>query len=415
MLFLNDDLVRDRRKIGTRYAVAVLSLMLSCSLSHAQTAPTPDYVASMADFEVRALTGSYSPTNGMETMQDATPNEWNNNDPGNVGLAGTIIAWSGGAKATTGTKLFVHGGGHNDSANNGLYVFDFSGTTAPAGWSIADISPVSAVRAATSYADGKPAAVHTYDGVVHAQHNNHVYRFAGAIWNPSGGFTSSAWKYNLATNSWTALPQVPGTAGLVSTVYDPVSGKIAVGYGGRTQVMFFRSGQDNWSAPKSTNGAPWAGDVSGAYDVSRRRGVLVGNGVSRLITFDWNNETVQVSNLSASGATELLSATAPSVVYDQLRDSYWIFAGRNGSPGFQNIYEMDAETLVIQRRQLVGDSINVAPGLIGSYGRYVFMPQWRAIGLVARHTSPAYIIKLPAGSGAPISIPMAPTDVAVDP
>ena len=400
-----------------RFSVRFTALTIFACLSPiatAQNAPTPSYISSLADFEVRALTGQFQPNNGNQTMAAATPQEWLSSDPGTGDLAGVIIAWSGGAKPTTGTKMFVHGGGHNDSANNGLYVFDFAGSDAPTGWSIADISSVSAVRAAEAYTDGKPAAVHTYDGLVYAQHNDHIYRFAGAIWSPSGGFTRSTWKYNIANNTWTQLPSYPGRLNTGVSIYDSASRKIVVGFGGQFEVAFFRTDQDQWSSVKSTNGSFIGSDTTGAYDPTRSRGVLVGDGASRLIDIDWNSETVDVSVLSASGATNILNTNGPSVAYDPLRDSYWIFAGDESSPGFGSIYEMDAGSLTIQRHALGGDNIAVESFLRGSYGRFVLMPDWRAIGIVASHESPAYVIKLPSANATPIVQPLPPTDVAAE-
>ena len=143
-----------------------------------QAGPTPGYISSLADFEVALLDGGRAPANGMLSMSDITPNEWRNNDPGSLDLRAVIIAWNGGAKGT-GSRLFVHGGGHTDSANNGLYIFDYSGGSQPTGWTTPlQISSVSAVRAnGATYSDGLPTAVHTYDGMVYASHNEHVYRF----------------------------------------------------------------------------------------------------------------------------------------------------------------------------------------------------------------------------------------------
>ena len=85
----------------------------------------PSYIASMAPYQVRALTGTYSPTNGGESMQSVTPSSgafgnWLSGDPGVLQLPGVVDAWCGGAKPASGSKMYVHGGGHNDSANNGL-------------------------------------------------------------------------------------------------------------------------------------------------------------------------------------------------------------------------------------------------------------------------------------------------------
>ena len=71
------------------------------------------------------MSGTSAPTNGKTSMSDATPSEWLTSDPGTCDLGCVIAAWSGGAGAVSGTKLFVHGCGHNDSANNGIYAYDF--------------------------------------------------------------------------------------------------------------------------------------------------------------------------------------------------------------------------------------------------------------------------------------------------
>lgn len=405
------------RKYGTRVirgAIFALCGSLFSNLATSQGVSTPEYIATMSEFEVRALSGTYAPLNGNVSIDSVTPGEWLTNDPGVVGLAGIIVAWSGGAKGVSGSKLFVHGGGHNDSANNGLYIFDFSGTNKPTGWTVPSISTVSSVRIGGTYADGNPAAAHTYDGMVYAHHNDHVYRFAGAIWNPSGASTRVAWKYSVATNNWTMLPEQPGQVNTVGAIYDSNSGKIAVSFGGQFQAAFFRTSDETWSSLKSTGSGFWGGDATGAYDPTRRRGIQVGSGESRLIDFNWAAETLSVRDLSATGETELLSIGAPSAVYDAARDSFWIFGGPSNSPGWQNIYEMNASTFEIQRWPLSGNPILAQAGSHGSYGRYVFMPEWRAIGIVASHSSPAYVIRLPAGEITARKIPEPPLNLSTE-
>ena len=104
-------------------------IILFCLMAVEVGAQSPSYISSMSDYGIRALTGTYAPTNGNETMRSVKPADWLTDD--NI-----IAPWSGGPYAISGTKLFVHGGGHGDSANNGMYVYDFSGTSAPTGWTL---------------------------------------------------------------------------------------------------------------------------------------------------------------------------------------------------------------------------------------------------------------------------------------
>lgn len=390
---------------GAAGAITALCVAL-CSQAHAQSGTAPTYISSLADYEVRALSGSFAPTTNGTSIESVTPSEWLTNDPSTLGIVGVIVAWNGGAKGT-GSKLFVHGGGHNDSANNGMYVFDFAGTTRPTGWQTPlNISPVSAVRAGSAtYADGRPTAVHTYDGVVYASHNNHLYRFGGAWYNPNGNFTGASFKMNVANNQWTQVPSYPGGGGGALTIYDAASGKIFVTTSETFTGYFYRTSNDTWSGAKTFGGGGFSFGSIGAWDPTRNRGVIVGGGTNYVLSLNFANETVSVSSLNASGATAILSRQGASAVYDPQIDAYWVFGGDRGSPGYTSIYQMNAGTFGISQHALSG---SIAPSLNfdyqGSYGRFILMPQWRALGFLGTHDGPVYVVKLP-GQAAPLPNP----------
>lgn len=356
-------------------------------LSLGQTVPS--YISSISDYQVRALTGSFAPTNGKATIQSVTPSEWAGSEQG------VIAAWSGGFYAISGTKLYVHGGGHNDSDNNGIYVYDFSGTTAPTGWTVVGQSAKAAVRVASTYTDGKPAAIHTYNGTVYATHNNTVYRFGGAPWNPVGGFYADVWKFNFTTNAWTQLPSYPYGGGFYNALYDPSTGKILISKAGDWGGAFFNTSTESWSAQKTTDSV-FGDEGCSAWDPTRGRGVQVGNGGSKVLTVNWSAETVSVATLSASGDTTMLGQKG-GCFYDQDRDVYWLFGGASGSPGWSNIYEMNASSFAITAHALSAPIPTTDQR--GSFGRFVFLSSWRAIGIVGAYNTPAYVIKLPPASG----------------
>ena len=84
----------------------------------------------------------------------------------------------------------------------GLYIFDFAGSDRPTGWlTPLVISPVSAVIAVSpTYEGGKPPSIHTDDGMVHASHDDHIYRLSGGWFDPNDGGTSACFKYSMATH-----------------------------------------------------------------------------------------------------------------------------------------------------------------------------------------------------------------------
>lgn len=379
----------------------------------AQSGTAPSYISSMADFEVAQLDGALAPTNGKVSMESVTPSEWLNNDPSTLGLKAVIIAWTGGAKATGASTLFVHGGGHSDGANNGLYVYDFAGGAKPTGWqSPLVISPLSAVLSTSpTYSDGYPTSVHTYDGAVYAKHNNTVYRFKGSIYG-AGDQTRASFKFNVATKTWTRLPDYPTSAGYGAvTLYDPVSGNIFVSGVTATSGHFFRTSNDTWSSEK-TFGGDGSAEAAAAWDPTRNRGLVVGGSSRRaLLSLNFATETASATSITFTGATEILGSGI-SAVYDAGRDSYWFFGGDSGSPGWTTLYEVQAGgPWNIVAHTLTGAQIQRLNGMLGSYGRFVFMDQWRAIGIVASTSSPAYVIKLPAGS---VVTPKSPTSLTAN-
>lgn len=380
--------------------VGALSLLAVVSHAWGQSGTIPAYIDSLGDFEVAQLDGALAPTNGKVSMESVTPSEWLNNDPSSLGLSAVIIAWSGGAKSTGGSTLFVHGGGHSDGANNGMYAYDFAGGAKPTGWqSPLVISPLSAVLSTSkTYSDGFPTSVHTYDGVVYANHNNTIYRFRGSIYG-AGDQTTASFKFNVATKTWTRLPDVPSNGGYAAvTFYDPVSRNIFVSGIQDLTGYFFRTSNDTWSSAKSFNGNG-AGEAAAAWDPTRGRGLLVADSARRaLFTLNFSAETVSVSSITLSGATEVLKAGV-SVVYDPGRDVYWLFGGPGTSSGWNTIYEVPAGgPWNIVAHTLSGPAIQHENGMVGSYGRFVLMDQWRAIGIVGKTDAPAYVIKLPAAN-----------------
>jgi hypothetical protein len=91
-------------------------------------APTgvPAFAQGMSDFQVRNMTGAYTPTNGKETMYSTLPAAWQQTGQPN-GADMVFTAWCGGKGDVEGKRLFVHGGGHLDSSNNGLQRHECSG------------------------------------------------------------------------------------------------------------------------------------------------------------------------------------------------------------------------------------------------------------------------------------------------
>lgn len=365
------------------------------NVSIINTSNIPAYVSDLSAYEVRALTGSYAPT-GEETMQDATPSEWLTSDPGTLDLRGVIDAWGGGIGDPDGARVFVKGGGHNDSANNGLYIYDFNGTTKPTGWTVKFQSAVSDVISTSKfYADGLPSALHAYDNLGYV--DGEVFVFGGYVYgNPS---TTTPYSYNIAAETVGSVSNLPqGATSRGFTVYDPATNKLFFGSVGSLFSCAFFDVASRTYGSDSVSSPPTSVDAVAALDTSRSRLVMLGSGRNLLWTLDFSTDSlVSESTFSPSGSTSILSNSGLSAFYDADRDSFWIFGGKDGSPGYSNLYEMDASSFAITAHSLTGDSFASLPSdHQGSYKRFVFFPEWRAIGFVIRHNVAPYIIRLPS-------------------
>lgn len=349
------------------------------------SATGPAYISSMSPYQVRNLSGAYAPTNGTTTLRSVMPSQWAGNDD-------IIRPWSGGAKSTSGAKMYVHGGGHSDSSNNGLYSFDFAGTTAPTGWAVENQGQPGVTTDIAVGSTGAPIAVHTYDGMTDM--GSDLYRFGGSSY-PSGGFTVQMLRYSKAASTWTRLPNYgspPQFAGMA--LANPSAGKILamdrfVSY---FTYNFFRVASQTWGTLRSV-GAQWVGDGAVAYNPANNTGLVIGaNNESGVYAFsigiDWAAETITQTARSITGM-----GAGCGLIWDPTRGVYWCF-GSNSNNG--TLYEINPSTFAVTAHPLTGDApLTPETPYWGTFGRWVFMDSWRAIGSVCSRTGAAFVIRLP--------------------
>jgi len=355
------------------------SATTSCSPS-----TTPAYIADMAPFQVRALRGNYAPANGTSSLRSVMPAMWGDNDD-------IMRPWSGGAKSESGTKMYVHGGGHMDSSNNGLYSFDFAGDAQPTGWAVENAGRTGVSGDFAVGTTGMPTSVHTYDGMVDT--GPYLYRFGGSSY-PQGGFTSQFVRYDKAASTWTRIPSGGYAHFGGMALANPRVGKILVmeRWVTYTTYAFYRTATNDWGTQRSVSGQ-WPTNGSAAYDPATNTGLCAsagnGYGVTAFsIGIDWGAETVSQTARSMPGV-----GNGPALLWDPTRRVYWCFgASANNSV----IYEINPTSFAVTSHNLTGDApLQPEGNSQGTYGRWVFMDSWRAIGSVASRTGSAFVIRLP--------------------
>jgi hypothetical protein len=356
-------------------------------------APTvPSYISSMSDFQVRSLTGTYAPTNGSSTLNALLSSTWNDFPTENN--TDIMRPWCGGPKMPTGTKAWVHGGGHTDSANNAIVSFDFAGTTKPTGWAIENAGDTSHPADFTVGTTGKPISVHTYDGMCYL--NGKIYRLGGSPYPDGSPFSNQFLSLQVASpgSDWTRLPDWPGGGFGGMAIANESANKILVleRQNFDFAYAFYRAGSNDWSAKKNV-ATQWLDYGGLAIDTTTGNCLCVGgdNGLGTTafsVVPDWSAETITQTAKSIAGI-----AGGCSHYYDPTKDCFWAYGGEGDS---STIYEINKTTFGVTSHALTGDAITPeSPNSRGHFGRGVFMNSYRAIGSVASRTQPAYVIKLP--------------------
>lgn len=372
----------------------------------------PTYIDSMSNYQLRALSGSFTPS-GAQTIEAAITalgnpyDDWLTDDPANGSPASVVSKWSGGAGDSAGHRLFVLGGGHDDSAFNGIPTFDFSGTgNTPVGWviepnslSTIDDVPIGAGQSFDQYDDGKAGAVHSYDGVNYDSTGDRLYRTGGSIWS-SGNFTTGQWYFNLTSKAWVNVASLPFAGEVTVTAINQSARKILYTVRGASVARFYNIAANTWSANKSLS-ATVTDQSYPTLTVDETRGdvILIGDNQFRLWTVNWSSETISDAAFTPTGDTGVFSSSdALTVLYDPTRDSFWIFGGAQGHY-YNKITEMNASTFVCTEHALTGNTVSfneTSGNYHGSFGRAVLMDDWRAIGFCTSTGHPAYVIKLPS-------------------
>ncbi len=278
-----------------------------------------------------------------------------------------LTAWCGGALKRTGSVYMLGAaGGHNDYAGNEVQTLNLN-ANAPAwaqprgasAW--ADI-----LNTAPAYLDGRRSATHTYYST---QFDNVSNKFvvmpapgmgAPGRWpEPPSGFAYNdqymPTTFNVATGDWDAFlsnttwPQANGDFTAAGCCSNPLTGEIYY-------ARLASSGR-MWKYIPSTKvwtqlGQAYHNNYAGlALDHTRGRMLSCGDFGGTLPPRIYSTAGVQVSvTFGGLGGSVLQSGGYPGIVYDEVRDSFWVFFNTNPV----TIYEVTAGGLVVSQPSMTG-------------------------------------------------------------
>jgi len=387
---------------------------------------SPAWASGLSDFSVRSMTGTaFGPVNGKETLLDVLPEGWR--DPfsvsgGGQGASQIISAWSGGKGDSESGRLFVQGGGHGDSANNGIYVFSFGTGDRPIGWSLAGApypsdecslsNSSSVISSQTTYLDGKPTSVHTYDQTWFDSARNRLYRIGGGAYKSGSSCTAGYfWDFN-ANRGWAKYVDglSPGGVYYAGSLIGSQDGQLQffLCYG----ASFFIDCSTGERTAVAQLGIPSATvEPVSAFDSKNQRWISMASygSVPWVYTYsiDWSKKALNsVVDRSSSGSLPEFFKTnksSGSLVYDQKLHRFWYFGFKSATqmPGLMSavVLEIDPDTFSIVQHELTaepGSSLpSVNKGSQGSFNRHVWFPKYRVFATVQSYNSAVSVVKLP--------------------
>ncbi len=155
---------------------------------------------------------------------------------GNNILGGAVSAWVGGDVDTQRGELVIpRGGGHADWAGNQVLAFRPPAGDKPGEWRLRrEMSmaypPMPNGEFSSTYSDGTPASVHSYDCVAYLPTVDRIWSSGGIYWSPAGKSDRATFWWNPADAEWTRKADRPGGYGCAS-VWDAHGERLLVRLG----------------------------------------------------------------------------------------------------------------------------------------------------------------------------------------
>ncbi len=312
------------------------------------------------------------------------------------------MAWNSGAFDPKRNRFYVLGGGHADYSGNEVYQFDlatlkWSRLTEPTPW--ASVPHFKKGQAASDiYADGRPASVHTYGMVQYLPTVDALWLQGGSRWHDGNG-SSLAWFLDLTTLQWRHVPGFSRHLGL-SSAYDPETNRVIAREITRYFAYDVAAGTYAWISGEWDDAIATYDGHSTAIHRATRMVVTIGkavkNGAGGLVAFDLTRPpTVQAHVIPMSGDTEILSAYAPGLDYDEARQLLVAWMGGG------DVYEIDLEARVVHKVPSAGGTPPGHQFIQGTFGRWRYVPGAGGFLYVGGIREPVYFYKTATAAAPP--------------
>ena len=292
--------------------------------------------------------------------------------------ADLVVAWGGGTVDTARNRLLVWGGGHANYWGNEMYALDLPSLSIKR--IVEPSSKTSQSSCSSALPDGTPVSRHTYGGLAHIAHMDHLFAVNGSM-SPCGYLDPATWAYEFGAKKWTLkiASSAPSSFGTMAA-YDPATKNVYV----KDQGNFYAySAETNKYTKLNTSEVYVDYHVSAAIDSKRRKFVMIGDGVQVI-----DLATNKMSTMATSNAPGFVtSQQSPGIAYDPVADR--IVAWHGGG----NVYALNMDSGVWSQVANNAGPTAAAPQW-GTFGRWGYVPQYGVFALINDIDQNAWVFKL---------------------
>lgn len=245
---------------------------------------------------------------------------------------GAITDYSGATLRIKGSYFFIHGGGHVDYAGNEIYALSLE-SNSPTWQRVWGPTPNAQITPNTlTYADGNPAAGHTYGFLEYDDTRDILMRFVGGFYSADGLAAATYGVQFNGTNfaaNWIMTFNAQPVAGIItfypqSCYCRDYQGNV---YGPDATVrLTWNHALQNWDSNNPISRSIDSGSNTYVYDVNRKCiwGLLL-NFPGQLFKWDLTAQTETLGALTGTDAALMGSDDTQGMAYDPIIDMIFVY------------------------------------------------------------------------------------------
>jgi len=282
----------------------------------------------------------------------------------------------------------VANGGHSDYSGNEVDELNLE-VEQPAWVQRLAPTPNSQVQQGPYYADGRPAARHTYYGVTLDTFGDRIMLFGGSQWQ-NGFSTNALSSYNIAANSYNVAgthPNIPGHNLDSAVAVNPLTGDVY--YMMDFSLRRWNRSSNSWTQLTPTGSSPAGHQASSAMDSSRGRILILGGSTPDHHLYTIGSNAWSAVTVAGANAADVLGAAQDAMVYVPETDRFLMRKGNAGG----TVYEIHPTTFEATTFPTTGGA-SIPSTQNGPYNKFLYVPRLNGVVYVPAYSGNVWFLRV---------------------